>query len=235
MLSKFAKKKISILSSDTETITLLDATLDCNQLSSECLPLSTSLESLMVDPADILIVDEKNPLNMSPIDICKFIRTKNEEVVIIILANKVDVVTKVLALELGADDCLLKPANVLEIASRIKVTLKRMHIPKRFVSELSEFEFNDIYLDAKRRVCVVGGHDLSLTNYEFLTLLQLVQNKGRSVSRVSLLADIWGLSSDEKTRPVDDIVRRLRKKLKAKQSHTQILAIWGHGYRIEAS
>lgn len=228
------EQKIGILSSDEKTLKLLDATFESNHFLSEQLSHAVSLESLLMNTADVLILDEQNPLKMPPTDICKLIRTKNEEVILIILANKFDLITKILALELGADDYLEKPANPLEIMARIKITLKRMHITDRRSSESTEFKFNDLYLDSERRICVANGHELRLTNYEFLTLLQLVQSKGRPVSRVSLLADVWGLASDEKTRPVDDIVRRLRKKLKERQSPTQILAIWGHGYKIEA-
>jgi len=227
-------KKISILSSDEATIKSLISSPLANSFSNEVLSNTTSLESLLNDTADILILDEQNPLNMLATDICKLIRTKNEEIIIIILTNKFDIITKVLALEFGAEDYLEKPANPLEIMARIKITLKRMNFAEKTALEAVEFKFNDLYLDAERRICIANGHELKLTNYEFLTLLQLVRSNGKPVARTTMLTDIWGLDSDDHARPVDDIVRRLRKKLKAKQSPTQISAIWGHGYRVEA-
>jgi len=228
-------KKISILSSDEATIRLLGSSLESNSFSSEVLPNTLSLESLLLDTADILILDDQNPFNMSAMDICRITRIKNEEVIIIILTNKLDHSAKILALEFGADDYLEKPANPLEIMARIKVTLKRMNFVEKTASETTEFKFNDLYLDSERRICVANGHELKLSNYEFLTLLYLVQNNGKSVARTKMLTDIWELDSDDNVRPVDDIVRRLRKKLSTVPSSTQIVAIWGHGYRVEAS
>lgn len=227
-------KKISILSSDETTIKLLNSSAPESNFSHEILSNTNSLESLLLDVTDILILDEQNPLNMSPVDICRIIRAKNEEIIIIILADKLDVTAKVLALEFGADDYLEKPANPLEIRARIKTTLKRMRFVEKVTLEETEFKFNDLYLDTERQICVANGHQLRLTNYEFLTLLQLVRSNGKPVARTTMMADIWELSSDDHARPVDDIVRRLRKKLKAKQSPTQITAIWGYGYRVEA-
>lgn len=232
---KKIEQKISILSSDETTIKLLEMNSGIHSFSSEFLPENVIFEDLLTEPTDVLILDEQNSLEVSVIDACRLIRAKNEEVIIIILADKFDAITKVLALEFGADDYLEKPANPLEIMARIKITLKRMHDAKKEVLESGEFKFNDLYLDVNRRICVADGKELSLTNYEFLTLLQLVKSQGSPVAREALLTDIWGFSSDESTRPVDDIVRRLRKKLKAGQSPTQISTVWGYGYRIEVS
>jgi len=228
-------KKISILSSDEATIKLLDPSFESNNFSSKVLPTTISLESLLVDTADILILDDQNPFNMSAMDLCRIIRIKNEEIIIIILANKLGITAKVLALEFGADDYLEKPANPLEIMARIKVTLKRMYFLEKMASEATEFKFNDLYLDTERRICIANGHELKLTNYEFLTLLYLVRSNGKPVSRTKMLTDIWKFDNDDNARPVDDIVRRLRKKLSTVPSSTQIAAIWGHGYRVEAS
>ena len=226
-------KKISILSSDKNTIKFLGASLPGDDFSSEILPKTTSLESLLNCTADILILDEQNPLKMSTIDICKIIRTKNEEVIILLLADDFNITTKILALEFGADDYLEKPANRLEIMARVKVTLKRMDSTKKEVLGEYEYEFNDLYIDSRRRICTINGNELRLTNHEFLTLLHLVQSHGKPVARASLLNKIWGLPSDEPTRPVDDAVRRLRRKLKAMKSLTHISSVWGHGYRVE--
>jgi len=229
-----ASKKISILSSDEDTIKLLGTSFESNHFSSKILPGTVSLETLLIDSADILILDEQNPLKISPTDMCRIIRAKNEEVILIILAEQFDVTAKVLALEFGADDYLQKPANPLEVMARIKITLKRMKLVEKMLSEVTEFKFNDLYLDSERRICVANGHELKLSNYEFLTLLYLVKSNGKPVSRTKMLAEIWELDSDEHTRPVDDIVRRLRKKLSNVPSSTHISAIWGHGYRVEA-
>ena len=233
MNNETTKQKISILSSDEVTINLLGASHLSSSFFCEIVPHATSFELLLSNTADVLILDEQNPLNITAIDLCKIIRAKNDEVIIILLTDNFDITTKILALELGADDYLEKPANRLEIMARIKVTLKRMSFMEKMALEANEFKFNDLYLDAGRQICIVNGNELRLSNYEFLTLLYLVRSNGKPVARALLLSAIWGLSSDEKTRPVDDVVRRLRKKLKEQKSPTQISAVWGHGYRIE--
>ena len=226
------KQKISILSSDKNTMRFLRANLLAG-FSNEILPITTSLEALFNSTADIIVLDEQNPLKMSAIDICKIIRTKNEEIIILLLTDDFDTTTKILALEFGADDYLEKPVNRLEIIARIKVILRRMEFTKRAILGENEFEFNDLYLDSRRRICTINGNELRLTNHEFLTLLHLVQEGGKPVARASLLSDIWDLPSNDPTRPVDDVVRRLRKKLKEQKSPTHISAVWGYGYRIE--
>jgi len=233
MNQKATKKQISLLSSDETTSQLLKTHLESNTFSFKTLPDSTALESLLNDRADVLILVEQNPLNLSAIDICKIVRLKNEEVIIIIVAEESDLMRKILALELGADDYLTKPVAWLEINARIKVTLGRMTAVKKMTLEETEFKFNDLYLDSQRRICLVNKNEIKLSNYEFLTLLYLVQSEGKTVSRATLLNEVWGLPSDDLTRPVDDIVRRLRKKLRNQQSSSEITAHWGYGYRIE--
>jgi len=226
------KQQISILSTDNNTLKTFATTLNNKPFYVEIIG-AISLESLLTLATDVILIDEKNALNMSALDICKIVRTKNEEVIIIILTDDFDISEKIIALEAGADDYLAKPVNRLEIMARIKVTLKRMQAVSDMALEANEFKFNDLYLDAHRHVCMINGINASLTNHEFRTLLQLVQNNGKTVSRATLLSNIWGLTSDEHTRPVDDVVRRLRKKLNSANSSSQILSHWGHGYRVE--
>jgi len=232
MIQRALKTHISIVSIDDTTLRTF-ATTPSTELFSIVSIKETSLEILLSMPTDVFILDEKNALKMSTLDICKIIRTKNEEVQIIILTDDFDISEKIIALELGADDYLAKPANRLEVLARIKGISKRMRLIGEMIVEQNEFRFNDLYLDSGRNICVIDGVDASLTKYEFQTLLQLVQNKGKTVSRATLLRSIWGLSNDEHTRPVDDVVRRLRKKLSAYESTSQIFSHWGHGYRIE--
>lgn len=228
------KKQISLLSTDETTCQLLRTHLESTHLIIKTLPDSTTLEEVLSDVADVLIIDEQNPLNLSAIDICKIIRLKNAEIIILILAKEEDLTRKILALELGADDYLTKPVAWLEIVARIKVILNRMSVVKKMALEITEFRFNDLYLDVNRRICVVSEHEIKLTNYEFLTLLYLVRNDGKTVTRATLLDEVWGLPPDDLSRPVDNIVRRLRKKLRNQKSSSQITLSWGHGYRIES-
>jgi len=233
MNKKSMTNKISILSTDEATIKLLELNFSVENFTKEFLPATITLAALLTTPTEVLILDEQNPFEMSPIDLCKFIRTKNEEVIIIILANTFNTMAKILALDFKADDYCEKPVNPLEIAARIKVILNRIHYPPKVTLTEAETKFNDLYLDSSRRLCVANGNEVNLTNNEFSTLFDLVKGGGKPVSRTLLLMDVWGLTSGESARPVDDVVRKLRKKLKANNSLTQIAVVWGYGYKVE--
>lgn len=223
---------ITLLTTDINLTRQLKSSL-ANQTIFKTFPHTTDLQDIISEPTDVLILDEANGLFLSAIDICKIVRLKNMEVIIIILAQPFDITKKTLALELGADDYLAKPPSTMEIMARIKVTMRRMITAETLAKEAGVFEFNDVYIDAKRRKCVINDHEIKLANYEFLTLLKLVQHAEKTVARTTFLNDIWELPDTELGRQVDDVIRRLRKKFRDYSSSSQITAHWGYGYRIE--
>ena len=223
-------KKINILSTDTKTI----ESLQFRGYETQVLAVETGLEALINTDADILIIDESNPFSLSTEDISKIIRTKNQEVVIIALAESDLSIVKIENLEAGADDYLIKPADIAEIQARIKAIFRRFSADDEQIAFEGEYQFNDLQLDMTRRMCFIKNQEVILSKNEFSTLLRLVQGKGKVVTRESLLKDIWERDSDDSSRPIDGIIRRLRKKLKEQHSKTEIALLWGHGYRLEA-
>jgi len=223
-------KKIKILSTDNKTI----EALQFPNMETEVLAVETGLEALLNTDADVLVIDESNPFSLSTVDISKIIRTKNTEVVIIILAADNLAATKIANLEAGADDYLTKPADITEIQARLKAIFRRFPDEAQAVATGSDHQFNDLQLDIKRRMCFIRNQEITLTQNEFATLFRLVQNQGKVVTREFLLKEVWETEDYGNSRPVDGVIRRLRKKLKEQQSDTEIKLLWGHGYRVEA-
>jgi len=223
-------KKIKILSTDNKTI----ESLQFPNYEVELLAVETGLEGLLTTDADVLIIDESNPFSLSTVDISKIIRTKNSDVVIIALAESDLSTTKITNLEAGADDYQVKPVEPRAIQARLGAIFRRLPSEEQEVATGSDYQFNDLQLDTTRRMCFVRNQEVILTQNEFATLLRLVQNKGKVVTREFLLKDIWERDFDGGSRPIDGVIRRLRKKLSDQQSETEISVLWGHGYRVEA-
>ena len=153
-------RKINILSTDTKTI----ESLQLPNYETQVLAVETGLEVLLSTDADVLIIDETNPFILSTVDISKIIRTKNKDVVIIVLAKSDLSSAKIDNLETGADD--------------EQVTLG------------SYYQFNDLQLDTTQRMCFIRNQEVILSKNEFSTLLRLVQSKGKVVTQEFLLKDI---------------------------------------------
>lgn len=219
-------KKIMLLSTDPQAKNLAIANFEI-----ELLTVATSLETLLFTDADVLIIDEANPFSLATADLSRIVRTKNMEVVIITLAAAEDRLAKIANLEAGADDHQVKPVDHLAILARVNAVTRR--IANQAQSQDASYKFHDLQLDQERRMCFVNEQEVALTRNEFATLLQLVKGNGKVVTREFLLKSIWERDQDDNSRPVDDVIRRLRKKLAAKHAKTQITTMWGHGYRVE--
>jgi len=228
---------VSLFSADTTFSTKLAAAQ--SEFSFFYSPLSEDvhLEDLLLLSTDVLLLDDSNYLGLSALDLCRMIRLKNEEVILILLGETFTTEDKMLALHSGADDLFKKPVHLKMLFSRVTAVKRRMAVVATEVAEvrqsLTEFSFNDLFLDSKRHMCLVKNHEVRLTNFEFLTLLYLVKHSEKTVARGDLLAEVWELPPDDPTRPVDHVISRLRQKLTQKNSTSQIQTYWGHGYRLE--
>lgn len=176
---------------------------------------------------DLILVDLMLP-DLNGIDIIKKIREdhNNENIEIIILSAKRMLIDKVEGLDIGADDYLEKPFDLLELMSRVNARLRR-HKKSDIV------EANDISLDLQKHQAYFKSNPLILTNKEYEILLYLLNNKGKVVSRDDLLTHIWGQSSyDYESRTVDMHIKSIRKKINDTNGSI-IKTIYGVGYKIE--
>ena len=153
-------------------------------------------------------------------------QTGTAHVPIIIVSARADEVDRVLGLEMGADDYMVKPFSLKELAARCRVALRRAgegEAPQGYRDENWEIEF-DSYIVRYQ------GREIRLTHKEFELFRYLVERAGRVLTRERLLERVWGYETDVETRSIDAHIRRLRLKLGAARRHVETVV--GLGYRF---
>ena len=185
----------------------------------------------MLQP-DALVLDIMMQGTMDGLDLCKKIRTVSQ-VPIIFVSAKDEAVDRIIGLELGADDYLSKPFSPRELLVRLKIIFRRIEPVMVSDHETTTYQIKDLKIDDSKRVCSVKDKELSLTNNEYMLLAYLVKNKNISFTRENLIQNIWGYDYVGESRMIDDLVKRLRKKLKSFDAQVEITTVWGYGYRID--
>lgn len=182
---------------------------------------------------DMLILDIMMP-GMDGYEVCKNVR-KDSHLPIIFISARDDEVDKILGLELGSDDYLAKPFSPRELVARVKTVLRRVHTPRpEKDAPLHSLSLGDIIIFSEQRKVCRGQQEIPLTTKEYELFYFLVCNKGRVYNRQQLVDQVWGYDYFGDTRAVDDLIKRLRKKLKDAGSTLEVVTVWGYGYRIEA-
>jgi DNA-binding response OmpR family regulator len=135
---------------------------------------------------------------------------------------------KILGLDLGADDYVVKPFGLQELLARIKAVLRRRYPSGEVVT------FGDAAVDLERKSVTRGGQPVDLTAQEYRLLAHLVENEGRIFNREELLSGAWGMDYEGTARTVDNFIRQLRMKLEDKpESPRHFVTVRGLGYRFE--
>lgn len=180
---------------------------------------------------DLILLDLMIP-GLDGFDVCKAIRNDNEtkEIIIIMLTAKGEELDKILGLELGADDYMTKPFSIRELLARIKANLRRT---KSSNSSEEIYKTKDIYINFDRREVYILEKKIELTLKEFELLEILVKNRGKILTRETLLDKIWGYEYVGETRTVDVHIRYLRKKIEEDDKNPRLIeTIRGVGYRF---
>jgi DNA-binding response OmpR family regulator len=144
------------------------------------------------------------------------------------LTAKGEEADRVVGLELGADDYIVKPFSMKELVARAKAVLRRCG--KKDEAPPAAVKFRDLEINPDRHEVRAGGENIELTAKEFQLLCFLAQNEGRAFSRQRLLDAVWGIDAEIETRTVDVHVQRLREKLGRAGKHLQTLR--GVGYKF---
>lgn len=169
---------------------------------------------------DIMLGDEYNGY-----DIIKAIREKDSEVPVIFTSARDQDLDKILGLELGSDDYITKPYSSKELVLRVDKIIKRVY--KDNITNIINYEDYNINI-SKRVVLNNNQKEIKLTTLEFDLLVLLLKNRNKSFSREEILNKVWGIDYFGTDRVVDDLVRRLRKKM----PKLNLTAIYGYGYRL---
>jgi DNA-binding response OmpR family regulator len=182
---------------------------------------------------DLVLLDLNLP-GMDGLEVCRMIRrqTATAHVPIIIVSARADEVDRVLGLEMGADDYVVKPFSLKELAARCKAALRRTEpgaeAPQAYRDENFEVEFDAYVVRYK-------GKEVRLTHKEFELFRYLVERAGRVLTRERLLERVWGYESEVESRSIDAHIRRLRLKLGPARHHIETVVGLGYRFVVDAS
>ena len=188
---------------------------------------------------DLVVLDVMMP-GVDGLSACSALRRVYPGLPIIIVSAKDSPYDRVTGLTLGCDDYMVKPFLPLELVARVHALLRRAgnlgnneHDEHRAEQRSAdEISFNELRMHTERRSAHLNGTPLSLTPAEFDFLAYLIKNQERAVSREELLHELWQIDWKSDTRATDDLVKRLRRKLRDADATVRIETVWGFGFRI---
>lgn len=189
-----------------------------------------AIESQMPDLAVLDIMMH----GIDGLEVCREIRKKSD-IPIIFVSAKNEEFDRVLGLELGADDYLSKPFSPRELLVRIKNILRRIEkSSSKAEEEKSDIEqIKDLTIDYGKRYVEANGNEMTLTKKEYDLVEFLIRNKNMPFKREDLIEKIWGYDYLGDLRVIDDLVKRIRKKLSENGAELEITTVWGFGYKID--
>ena len=227
------KKKILIVDDDENIANLISL-----YLTKECFEThiehdgESSVEAFKTFKPDLILLDIMLP-GMDGYDVCRTIR-KESNVPIIMLSAKTEVFDKVLGLELGADDYMIKPFDSKELVARVKSVLRRYQ-PGTTTDEKDDdkiLEFKDLTINLSNYEVIYKGEHVEMTPREIELLYFLASSPNQVFNREQLLEQIWGYDFAGDTRTVDVHIKRIREKL-PETDEWAISTVWSVGYKFE--
>ncbi len=188
-----------------------------------------ALKKFETDTPDLIILDIMMP-EVDGWQVCREIR-KSSNVPIIMLTAKGETFDKVLGLELGADDYMVKPFETKELIARIKAVLRRAETkPKNTTEEVS---YPGLSVNLTNYELKINGKIMEVPPKELELLYFLASNPNRVFTREQLLEEVWGFDYFGDSRTVDVHIKRLREKLENINENWQLKTVWGVGYKFE--
>lgn len=165
-------------------------------------------------------------------EVCRRLRGKSLVPVIMVTARGEDF-EKIMGLDIGADDYIIKPFSAGEVMARVRAILRRMQ-PREEKTAHNIYRYNNLMIDLDKYAVTVNGSEVPLTKKEVELLWTLAKNSSKVFSRDNLLDSLWGYDYYGDSRTVDSHIKRMRAKLdKFEHPGWEIKTIWGVGYRFE--
>ncbi len=179
----------------------------------------------------LMLLDIRLP-DMSGFDVCRALREEGRALPILMVTARDEEVDKVLGLELGADDYIVKPFSFREVLSRVRAALRRAYGELSSGAGAEKVSFGDVVVDLQRMRVDKGGHPVLLTPTEYRLLRHLATHPDQVFTRDSLLEIVWGYASSvDSQRTVDVHVRHLREKLESDPALPRwLVTVRGAGY-----
>ncbi len=189
---------------------------------------AAALES--ITPEVVLCVLDIMMPKLSGIEVCREIR-KTSQLPILMLTAKGEEIDRIVGLELGADDYIVKPFSPREVVARIKAVLRRTNEQPK--SDSAIVSYNGLTIDLKSYSVTLRGEPVICTPKEIEILHMLASNPGQVFTREQLLSRVWGYDFAGETRTVDTHIKRIRAKLDSTGLGWSIKTIYGVGYKFE--
>jgi DNA-binding response OmpR family regulator len=233
-VSQLANGARKVLIVDADAATRREVRAACTQDGYQVLEADNGADGLkQVDAArpSLVLLEVALP-DASGFDVCRELRKKDSAVPVIMMSSRSEEIDAVVALEIGADDYVVKPLRLRELAARIAAHLRRTRMESA-ESSRNRLEFRDLLIDVNERRIYRAGQEVELTHTEFDLLTFLASNAGKVLSREKILNSIWGYEYPIETRVIDVHIRNLRRKIESQPSRPYyIIAVPGIGYRF---
>lgn len=190
-----------------------------------------ALDKAVATDYDLILLDVMMP-ELSGFDVCKQLRKQGVDTPIIFLTAKGEEIDKVLGLELGADDYIIKPFSLRELLARVKAVLRRTH--QSFVSSSpGKLTIGHLKIDFDQYEASRGGEAVRMSHKEYEIILHLWEHRNEVVSREQLLREVWNYESQPTTRTVDNFILKIRQKIEENPNAPRfILTVHGAGYKL---
>ncbi|MBN1271533.1 MAG: response regulator transcription factor [Candidatus Aminicenantes bacterium] len=225
-------KKILIIEDDEALLKALITSLEAENF--QVLSATDGKEGFDIasrEKADVFVIDMVLP-SLDGMEICRRIRSKGVTTPIIFLSGKKkEEIDKVLGLELGADDYIIKPFGIRELIARIRAIQRRVQ-PE--AADLEEYSFGSVHIDFKKHLASKENKEIHLTAKELGLLKLLISHEGEVVSRDTILNQVWGYDKFPTTRTVDTFIHNLRQKIEDNPSEpAHLITIPWSGYKFK--
>lgn len=179
---------------------------------------------------DVVLLDVMMP-KLDGFEVCRELRRRSMVPIIMVTARGEDF-ERIMGLDIGADDYILKPFSAGEVMARVRAILRR--VQPREAEQQNLYSVGNLVIDLDKYLVTIGGADVTLTKKEVELLWTLAKNSSKVFSRENLLDSIWGYDYFGDSRTVDSHIKRLRAKVdKFEHEEWEIKNIWGVGYRFE--
>jgi two-component system response regulator RegX3 len=189
------------------------------------------LDRFHAEPPDLVILDLMLP-EMSGLDVCRAIRAESTVPILIVTAKDAEA-DKVTGLELGADDYVTKPFSIRELVSRVRAHLRRASMAETADATGGSLRAGRVEMDLERHEVTVGGQPISLPPKEFELLEAFLRRKGRLLTRLFLIEEVWGADYVGDTKTLDVHVKRLRQKIEVDPHEpAHLVTVRGLGYKF---
>ncbi|MDO4563871.1 MAG: response regulator transcription factor [Clostridia bacterium] len=195
-----------------------------------CYDGETALEAIRKERLDLILLDIMMP-EMDGISLCREIR-RFSDIPVIFLTAKGETFDKVLGLDLGADDYIVKPFEGKEVIARVRAVLRRT-MPEVEKEREKIIEYENLVINLSNYELVIEGKVFEIPPKELELLYFLASHPNRVFTREQLLEDVWGFDYFGDSRTVDVHVKRLREKLEGHEGEWQLKTVWGVGYKFE--